>query len=161
VSLSGNLTNNVRGRFGGARGKENTPLKLNILRLGRFTIVGLAATFVYFAITAALGRPPIKMNPIVANAFGVATSLSVSYLGHHRYTFNAVGKHERYLPRFLIVTACLFILSTVVMTVARYVWFVDFTVVTACISIGYPLASYVLNMLWTFSHENAHFRCDK
>ena len=125
----------------------------NVARLGRFGIVGAAATFVYFAITAGLGRPPIEMEPIAANAVGVAASLLVSYFGHHRYTFRALGNHERYLPRFLTVTAGLFLLSTAAMAIARYVWRLDHIVVTAFIAVGYPVLSYILNLLWTFSHR--------
>lgn len=140
------------------RGTSLRPTFSNVARLGRFGVVGVAATFVYFTITTALGQPPIGMDPIAANTLGVVASLSVSYFGHHRYTFRALGEHERYLPRFLIVTAGLFLLSTAAMAIARYVWVLDHTVVTACIAVCYPLVSYLLNLSWTFSHKGAQER---
>ena len=158
--MTGNIGADEGQQFAGAADRQQTrgtalrsTFWLNVARLGRFGIVGVAATFVYFAVTTALGRPPIGMDPIAANTLGVAVSLSVSYFGHHRYTFRALGEHERYLPRFLIVTAGLFLLSTAAMAIARYVWILDHTVVTACIAMCYPVVSYLLNLLWTFSHK--------
>ena len=150
-------------RFGGSDRKDTrgTPLRptfSNVTRLARFGVVGVAATFVYFAITTVLGQHPIGIDPIAANTLGVAASLSVSYFGHHRYTFRVLGEHERYLPRFLGVTAGLFLLSTAAMAIARYVWVLDHTVVTACIAVCYPLASYLLNLSWTFSHKGTQER---
>jgi putative flippase GtrA len=134
-------------------GASLTPTFSNVARLGRFGMVGVVATFIYFAITTILGRPPIGMDPLAANTLGVAASLSVSYFGHHRYTFRMLGEHERYLPRFLIVMAGLFLLSTVAMAIARYVWVLDHSLVTASIAVCCPFVSYLLNLLWTFSHN--------
>jgi putative flippase GtrA len=119
--------------------------------LGRFGAVGLAATVGYFAITAGLGHMRVGFDPIVAHVLGISASLLVSYWGHHRFTFRADGAHAFYLPRFLLVTGFLFLLSTAAMAFGRYGLALDHTLVTAGIAVGYPLASYLLNALWTFA----------
>lgn len=119
-------------------------------RLFRFGIVGVAATIVYFTVATLLGRPPIDMDPVKANAVGVAASLLISYIGHHRFTFRVSGDHGYYLTRFLIMTTLLFILSSGIMALLRYVWKIDHTVATAGIAVGYPIVSYILNLAWTF-----------
>jgi putative flippase GtrA len=115
--------------------------------LVRFGVVGIAATITYFVVTALVGR---GLDPMLANVFGVAISLFVSYLGHFYFTFRIRGKHAVHLSRFLVVTFGLFILSTVVTGVACNVAGLDRVVVTACIAVCYPIASYVLNLGWTF-----------
>jgi len=119
--------------------------------LVRFGAVGVAATLTYFMITVVLGRPAIGLEPVAANTIGVAVSLVVSYLGHHSFTFQLRGDHDIYFPRFMIVTAALFALSTAAMAIGRYTLGLDHTTVTGAIAVGYPVASYLLNLLWTFS----------
>lgn len=128
---------------------------VGIKGLGRFGMVGVLSTLVYFVTASLLGRPPIGVNPVVANTLGVAVSLLVSYVGHHQYTFKVQDGHRRYLPRFLVVTAGLFVLSSAATAIASYVWLFDHVAVTACITVCYPIASYLLNSLWTFSHRQS------
>lgn len=122
--------------------------------LGRFGAVGVAATVSYFSITALLGHPIAGFDPIVAHTLGVATSLIVSYWGHHRFTFRADGAHSFYLPRFVLVSAVLYLLSTAAMAFGRYGMVLNHTLVTAGIAIGYPIMSYLLNALWTFARAS-------
>jgi putative flippase GtrA len=123
----------------------------DIKLLGRFGAVGLIATVSYFAITAGLGHSAIGFDPVVAHVLGTSASLLVSYAGHHRFTFRADGAHAFYLPRFLLVTGILFLLSTAAMAFGRYGLGLDHTLVTAGIAVGYPIMSYLLNALWTFA----------
>ena len=125
----------------------------DVTTLFRFGAVGALATLLYFVITAALGHPAIGLDPIAAHVLGTVASLFVSYFGHHRFTFQVQGAHDVHFPRFLIVTAALFVLSTAVMAIGRYGLALDHTLVTAAIAIGYPLASYGLNRLWTFAQR--------
>jgi putative flippase GtrA len=122
-----------------------------LLVLGRFGAVGMAATISYFGIAAWLGHPRVGLDPIFAHVLGVGTSLVVSYVGHHRFTFRAEGAHDFYLPRFLLVTGVLFLLSTAAMAFGRYGLGLNHTLVTAGIAVGYPIMSYLFNALWTFA----------
>ncbi len=121
--------------------------------LFRFGAIGALATLLYFMVTAALGQPAIGIEPITAHVLGTAASILVSYFGHHRFTFQMQGAHDFHFPRFLTVTAALFVLSTAVMAIGRYGLTLNHTLVTAAIAIGYPIASYVLNRLWTFARR--------
>ncbi|WP_445492884.1 GtrA family protein [Rhodopseudomonas sp. RCAM05734] len=129
------------------------PNKQRLALISRFGIVGIIATLLYFVTTTMLGRPPIGMDPVAANTVGVAVSLLFSYLGHHRYTFEVSGGHRQSLPRFLVVSASLFVLSSAAMAAARYAWGYDHLIVTACITVCYPVMSYIINSAWTFAES--------
>lgn len=117
----------------------------------RFGFVGILSTATYFIVTTVAGNPPILLDPTLANFLGFSTSVGVSYIGHHSYTFQVDGAHRHYGPRFLVTTSILFMLSAVIMAFLRYYLNVDHTMATAVIAVFYPPASYLLNALWTFS----------
>lgn len=117
---------------------------------GRFIVVGLIATGVYFGSTVALGSSRVGLSPVTANTIGFVISILVSYFGHHFYTFRVSGRHDFYFPRFLFVTLTLFGLSTVATKVLTETFGVSHVLVTAGIALAYPPSSYLLNFLWTF-----------
>lgn len=120
----------------------------------RFAAVGIVTTALYFAITAGLGGARVGLEPITASTIGFIVSIAASYVGHHRFTFRADGQHGWYLPRFLFVMLSLFALSTLAMAVCRHVLELDHLTVSAGISVAFPVASYLLNWLWTFRHRD-------
>ena len=126
---------------------------MNLPRVFRFGIVGIASTTTYFVVTAVAGNPPILLDPSLSNLLGFLTSVGVSYVGHHYFTFNVAGAgaHAHYAPRFLLTTAMLFAMSAIVMAASRYWAGLDHTKATAIVTVSYPLASYVLNTVWTFA----------
>ncbi|MDB5582189.1 MAG: polysaccharide biosynthesis protein GtrA [Bradyrhizobium sp.] len=134
--------------------QSRSNLRSGIAKLARFGIVGVSATLVYFSVTAVLGGTSINLNPIISNMLGVAASLSISYFGHHRFTFSALGQHGRYLPRFLFVMTTLFLLSCGVMAAGSYLLKLNHTLLTAFIAVFFPAVSFLVNMLWTFAHKN-------
>lgn len=119
----------------------------------RFAAVGLAATASYLAATLALGR--LGLAPGVANLAGVALSLLVSYLGHHRVTFRRDGGHARYGPRFVAVAALLAAASTAWTwwTTAALGWSPEAAALG--VAIGYPALSYLFNAGWAFRRPAA------
>jgi putative flippase GtrA len=120
----------------------------------RFAAVGLVATGLYFGITVCLGGARVGMEPVGASTIGFVVSIAASYVGHHRFTFRATGQHEWYLPRFLFVMTSLFAISTLAMALCRHVWHLDHVLVSAGISVAFPIASYFLNWLWAFRHRD-------
>jgi putative flippase GtrA len=116
----------------------------------RFIVSGIAATATYLAVTLILMVPPLRLEPVLASALASGVSILVSYAGHHSYTFERKGRHGFYFPRFFIVTAFLFFLSTLGMYFFTRVIPTDPFYVTVAITAGYPIASYLLNLLWVF-----------
>ncbi|UZE48078.1 GtrA family protein [Rhodopseudomonas sp. P2A-2r] len=151
---SAGTTKSNHGQASAAKASEATAWHRRRLPvIGRFGMVGIIATLLYFMTTTILGRPPFSIDPVAANSAGVAVSLLFSYLGHHRFTFGVASGHGRSLPRFLIVSGGLFVLSSAAMAAARYVWSYDHMLVTACITICYPVMSYLINSAWTFAER--------
>ena len=122
-----------------------------LARMIRFGVVGFVSTAIYFAVTAISGNPPIRLDPMLANLAGFLASVGASYLGHHSFTFRAAGAHHHYLPRFGVTTVILFGASALVMAISRYWLELDHTLATAIVAVSYPVASYLLNSLWTFA----------
>lgn len=116
----------------------------------RFLVTGIAATATYFVATLLLMASPTRFEPVVASAVASAISIAVSYAGHHRYTFERRGHHGFYLPRFIAVTVALFLLSTLGMYVFTVAIPTDPIFVAIVITATYPVASYVLNLMWVF-----------
>jgi putative flippase GtrA len=113
-------------------------------------LTGIASTATYFAVSLMLIAPPVMLDPVLASAGAFGISLVVSYLGHHRYTFEREGRHGFYLPRFITVTVLLFVSSTLAMFIFTHVVATEPLYVTIAITLTYPIASYVLNLLWVF-----------
>jgi putative flippase GtrA len=113
-------------------------------------VTGIVATATYFAAALLLMAPPMRLEPVMASALASAISIAVSYAGHHSYTFERNGHHGVYLPRFIAVTVSLFLLSTLGMYVFTRAIPTDPFVVTIAITALYPVASYLLNLMWVF-----------
>ena len=124
-------------------------------RAFRFGIVGMISTMIYFVVTAVAGNPPFRLDPSLAHLAGFLCSVGVSYIGHHHFTFHVTGPHTYYAPRFLATTALLYVVSAVLMAASRYWLGLDHTLATAVVTVFYPIASYVLNSLWTFASAEA------
>lgn len=72
-------------------------------QLIRFLIVGLGATMTHFAVVIA-GVEAFGFDVLVANGLAWGVALSVSYIGHYRWTFTATGEHLEHLPRYTLVS---------------------------------------------------------
>ena len=116
----------------------------------RFIVSGIAATASYLVITVLLMAPPLRLEPVLASALASGISILVSYAGHHSYTFERKGRHGFYFPRFIAVTVLLFLLSTMSMYVFTRVIPTDPVYVAIAVTVAYPIASYLLNLLWVF-----------
>lgn len=69
----------------------------------RFGLVGLGATGVHFLVLSAAVHVFQVASLTVATVIGTCFGIVVSYLGHHRFTFAAVGGHVPRFSMFLIV----------------------------------------------------------
>ena len=69
----------------------------------RFVLVGLGATMAHFLVLSAAVHVFQIASLTVATLLGTCVGIVVSYLGHHRYTFAAVGGHVPRFSMFVIV----------------------------------------------------------
>lgn len=67
----------------------------------RFAIVGLVATAVHFSVIVIVVDLFRVSNATLATFLGTCVGIVISYLGHHRYTFSAVGEHRQRFVTFV------------------------------------------------------------
>ncbi len=121
-------------------------------QLIRFGLVGGVATLTYIASQAILIRW-LGLHILVGTSMSLLISVTVSYLGHHRFTFNAVGDHRSFASRFVIVTAVLIIASNALAYLCSELLPVDDFVASLSVTPFYPIASYILNKYWVFAER--------
>src|SRR5262245_34078736 len=109
---------------------------LEVGRLIRFGVTGLAATAVY-AVVSLVSIEVSRFSLVAGSVLGVGASTGVSFYGHTRYSFKVELDHDSPLRRFLILAALSFALSTGLMWLLVYVIGVSprIAVVTICIVI--------------------------
>lgn len=68
-----------------------------------FTVVGTAAATVNLAVVA--GTVPLGLSPLLANVIGFLLAFALSFLGHARWSFPAVGRPVGMaLRRFAVIS---------------------------------------------------------
>jgi putative flippase GtrA len=126
---------------------------LDATRAFRFGVVGLSATLAYLGLVNLLAVPVGPLTPFHAHLVALCMSIGVSYAGHHAFTFARKGRHRVYFSRFAIITALLFVLSSVLAYVCDATLHLSAAVISVTITVLYPAASYLFHSLWTFAEE--------
>lgn len=67
----------------------------------RFAIVGLIATSLHFLVIVLAIHLFALPSTTLATMLGTCVGILTSYLGHHRYTFAAEGRHRRRFSMFI------------------------------------------------------------
>jgi putative flippase GtrA len=118
-------------------------------QLFRFGIVGLAASAVHFGIVVLLVQN-WTMQPLVANIFGFAGGLQISYWGHRMWTFNDTSTlHRVALPRLLVVQ----IISLLANETLFYIFLslnLPYPVALLVVLTTLPIFTFVSSKLWVF-----------
>ena len=124
-------------------------MKELLAQLGRFGVVGLAATLIHLSVAWVAARA-FGASPFAANALGFAVAFACSYLGHFYWTFGQRAGHPVRLPRFLVVSGFGFALTNLI------VWLVvsrggqAFELALLVILFAVPLSTWALSRLWAF-----------
>jgi putative flippase GtrA len=120
-----------------------------VRRLVRFGLVGTLATATYFLLMLLL-IDVLHSAVRWAHVAALGAGLLVSYAGHHSFTFERRRDHLRYFTRFCIVSAILFLVSSL------FVWEVtakaamSAEMAAAVVTVAYPPLSLVLHWALTF-----------
>lgn len=116
----------------------------------RFALVGATATGTHYivALTSA-----IYINLYGANLLGYLAAVTISYVGHQRYSFQISAEdvsHQRQLPRFVAGSLGGLALSYLLLALMRDLlgasnW------LSLAVAVGLvPVYAFVLNKLWVF-----------
>lgn len=126
-----------------------------IIRIMRFSAVGLLATLVHACVYAALVAMT-EVLPLMANAIAFAAAVGMSFFGHAFWTFNHGMAQQvrrnisRPLGRFLAVSITTLALSNfLVYTVTEGFGLHPLLAIIPMISIV-PVSTYLLLKLWVF-----------
>lgn len=119
-------------------------------RLFRFGIVGIAATLVYAGATL-FAIEIFHLAPVLSSLFGQLIATSVSYFGHSIFSFAVQADHKTYLTRFLVILLLTFALNAIVIWLLSDVMHVSHRVSVAVVTVLIPLVNFVCNRYWVFS----------
>jgi putative flippase GtrA len=124
---------------------------MRIMQLARFGVVGAVATGIYFLVAVGFGQLAANLHPVLAHTVAVIVSTIASYLGHHKFTFQANQQHFYYGARFLLTAAGLYSITTLLVIVANALRPSHQVLISAAITLCFPMISYMLNSHWTFA----------
>jgi putative flippase GtrA len=141
------------------RGKKQLLVKESVIA-ARFALVGVAATTIHIFVVAVLVSQT-ALPVLLANTAAFLTAFGISFVANYVWTFGTPGSPRKAIRRFIVVSASLFALNTVVLTV-----FVEsgslspfYSAIAAATVI--PLVSFISNRLWVFRDERESFTIKK
>jgi putative flippase GtrA len=90
------------------------------------------------------------MNPTLASIIVFFVVFPISYLGHFRFTFAAVGRHRNYSLKFSIRSLASLLLSTIVVWTFTAIRKMGYKPTFIAAGIILPVGNYFVNRLWVF-----------
>lgn len=142
------LTGNMRSRF---TIHKSIPARQVIGRVAWFVLVGSAAAFVHWSVVVALVEH-VGWRPLWANLVGWLVAFTVSFSGHHHWTFRNHGTPvQRSALRFFIVSAGGFAANESVYALMLQWSNWRYDLVLATVLVGVAAVTYVLGRHWAFS----------
>ncbi|HEF5154001.1 GtrA family protein [Burkholderia multivorans] len=125
-----------------------------IIRLLKYTIVGLAGTAAQYLVLVSLVEVGHFHSPVVASTVGAILGAVINYFLNYKFTFKSDSSHGATLPRFLFIAAVGMGVNAVLMKLLINVMGVKYIVAqivaTGCVF----LSSFALNSIWTFNAKN-------
>jgi putative flippase GtrA len=129
---------------------------LDKARAFRFGLVGIASTITYLGIVNLLAIPVGPLSAFEAHLIGLSSSIGLSYVGHHAFTYARKGGHGVYFRRFAVITAALFILTSALAYACDRFLHLPAAIISGLVTVLYPCGSYLGHTLWTFAGERAN-----
>ena len=120
-------------------------------RIGRFGLVGVAATATYYVASLALAH---IVDVFWASTLGYGVAMLVSYYGHHRITFAAQrdkAAHRRAVSRFVGSSALGLSTTQLILYVATSLCHFPPWLGLGVVVIVVPILTFLLCHFWVFS----------
>ncbi len=118
--------------------------------LARFGVVGALATAVHYTVALSANAYVVAL---VANVLGYLAALSVSYVGHQRWTFRLAAEaidHRRQLPRFAVTSLSALALSQGAVAATQFIGVADAGALAAGVVVV-PVWTFLLGRFWVFA----------
>lgn len=118
----------------------------------RFAAMGGVATLTHLIVALTLNER-LGLSALTANFLAFTTAILISYLGNHRWTFTRQGRHDHYLPRFLIVALTGMILNQLIVYGIVELGGWSYRLALAVVVLIVPLITFSLNRQWVFKMQ--------
>jgi putative flippase GtrA len=126
------------------------PAGETLARLGRFTLVGLAAMAAYALLVTVFGALGVRPAWLASGA-AYALAAVWSYVGHRRFSFRSGAPHAVAGPRFALVTATGQGLAILIPALVSDLGGYPPSLATLAVCIVCPGVSYAMNSAFVFS----------
>jgi putative flippase GtrA len=118
-------------------------------RVLRFGVVGIAATLVYIA-AAMFADEWLGFTAVAGAIVGQAASTAVSYFGHLHYSFRVKSDHRVFLWRFVLIALLALALNIGVSWALTDVFGISHRIAIAVLAVLIPITNYLCNRFWVF-----------
>ena len=115
----------------------------------RFAIVGGGATAINVG-AALILNALAGLPPLAANLGGFMLAWTFSYFGHFVWTFARVSAHGLAVPRFMALSAILFVVSQGIVTLTTYGLGWPFWAAMVPVALVVPVLGFIGSRLWAF-----------
>ncbi|WP_090936053.1 GtrA family protein [Azotobacter beijerinckii] len=117
--------------------------------VGRFAVVGIAATLAHMLIAWILTEL-MRLPPLLANLMAFLTAFAVSFTGHYYWTFRRVGSLQRAIKRLFLISLSAFFVNTLLLaTLIEGGWMSDSSAVVLAAGVV-PAISFLASRFWGF-----------
>ena len=127
-------------------------LWLETLRVWRFLVVGLVATFSHLSV-ALLLMSFLELNALLANVLAFVTAFSLSFSGNYFWTFrhNESGPSIRSaMFQFLVVSASAFVINSTALFALITLVGVEEHLAVLLSAILVPAYTFIMSRFWVF-----------
>jgi putative flippase GtrA len=131
------------------RMRDIRQLTIEVGRIIRFGIVGVAAALVYAAVTALAVETDVA-SPIVAAVAGYLIAGFVSYFGHLRFSFAVDPDHHIFARRFLLIAIITFAMNIGITFLLTSVLGMTYRISIVVLTVVLPITSFLCNRFWVF-----------
>lgn len=120
-----------------------------VLTLGRFIIIGIAATLLHISVALVAIRI-FDWAVFPANLMAFLSGFTLAFIGHYYYTFRAAAHYRRALARYFIISGTAFLVNNVLLLTLVKSDIVSDIVSVILAAAVIPLISYAASRLWGF-----------
>lgn len=124
-------------------------LSIEIFRILRFGIVGIAAAVCY-ALTTSLIVQTGMGSTIVATVVGHLAATGISYFGHLHFSFAVSPDHRIFLRRFLLIALAAIAINIGVTWLLTDRLGISYWFAIAAVTVLIPAVNYFCNRFWVF-----------
>jgi putative flippase GtrA len=129
--------------------KNTNPLVALFHVFGRFSLVGIIATFIYF-ISANLLIYTNIVSPIIASSIAFIITMPISFLGHRNFTFQAGQNNISYLKRYLCYAIIGFACSNLIIFLTTLTSLINAYIGVAMVTLVLPIINFLALKFFVF-----------